>query len=68
MIKVFCDMCKTQIKDDINTINIPRKTKYYANSCGKRVYEFDKIEMHETIVCDECYNKLANLFIAIGDE
>ena len=66
MIKAFCDMCEEEIKNNINTIKVPRITNYYMHGAGsKRTYIFDKVKTCTTIVCDDCYEKIANLFIKV---
>lgn len=59
MIVYVCDCCS---RPATRKLDLPRNTKHWAMSNGKKLASFEKIEIKETHLCENCFNILANMF------
>lgn len=63
MIQYLCDCCKKVVDKPDETLMMPRKVIYYATCQGIKLSKIETFKTMPTILCDECYTKIANMLI-----
>lgn len=64
MVQYLCDFCKKVIDKPDEIFIMPRRVAYYATCCGTKLNRIEKIKPMNTILCNECCGRIANMLIA----